>query len=98
MVHTLNHEEIEAIKNQRAYVIDVRSDDEVAAQRITAALHWDVRQMIEGRFPSIPKNAPIFVFCRSGNRSSEAQRLLGAAGFIDAHDLGGIESLPAELG
>lgn len=97
MLHQLTRAEIDSIKNQRAYLIDVRSDEEVAEQNISSAMHWDVRQMSEGRFPNIPKDAPVFVFCRSGNRSSEAQRLLGGAGFTDAHDMGGIDSLPSEL-
>lgn len=97
MLHQLTPTEVEAIKHQQAYLIDVRSGEEVAERRIASALHWDVRQMVEGRFPNIPKNAPVFVFCRSGNRSSTAQRLLGGAGFTDAHDVGSIDSLPIEL-
>lgn len=97
MIHQLTREEISNIQNARAYLIDVRSSEEVAAQRIPAALHWDVQQMAQGRFPNIPKDSPVFVYCQSGNRSSEAQRLLGGAGFTDAHDMGGIDSIPAEL-
>ena len=97
MDHRLTQEELDAIRSGRAYLIDVRSDEEVAERKCPAALHWDVRQMVEGRFPNIPKELPVFVFCRSGNRSSTAQRLLGGAGFTDAHDIGGLESIPNQL-
>ncbi|MGZ6005518.1 MAG: rhodanese-like domain-containing protein, partial [Candidatus Saccharimonadales bacterium] len=97
MDHRLTREEIEAILSGRAYLVDVRSDEEVAEKACPTAMHWDVRQMVEGRFPDIPKNLPVFVFCRAGNRSSTAQRLLGGAGFTDAHDIGGLENVPSEL-
>lgn len=97
MEHRLTREEIEAILNNKAYLIDVRSDQEVAEKHCPAALHWDVQQMVEGRFPHIDKNMPVFVFCRAGNRSATAQRLLGGAGFTDAHDVGGLKNIPQEL-
>ena len=97
MTHQFTTEEINAIKSERAFLIDVRSEEEVAERNIPIAMHWDVRQMAEGRFPTIPKDSTVFVFCRSGGRSSDAQRLLGGAGFINAHDAGGIDSIPTEL-
>ncbi len=97
MLHQLTREELQDIKARRSYLIDVRSAEEVADRSIPGALNWDVRQMVEGRFPNVDKSSPVFVFCRSGNRSSEAQRLLGAAGFTDSHDLGSIDALPNDL-
>lgn|SRR3989344_2379752 len=97
MGHHITQEEINAINNQRAYLLDVRSAEEVAVSACPGAIHWDVRQMAAGRFPNIPRNMPVFVFCRSGNRSSTAQRLLGGAGFTDAHDVGGLENVPVEF-
>jgi phage shock protein E len=97
MEHRLTREEIDAIINKRACLIDVRSDQEVAEKRCPVALHWDVQQMIEGRFPTIARDLPVFVFCRSGTRSAVAQRLLGGAGFTDAHNIGGLKEIPQEL-
>ena len=97
MEHRLTHEEIDAILTKQAYLIDVRSDAEVAEKHCPTALHWDVQQMVEGRFPNIPRDAPVFVFCRSGSRSAMAQRLLGGAGFTNAHSLGGLSDVPQEL-
>lgn len=97
MDHKLTREEVESIKSGRAYLLDVRSDEEVTEKNCRYAMHWDVQQMVEGRFPNIPRDRPVFVFCRSGNRSSTAQRLLGGAGFTDAHDMGSIQDVPDEL-
>lgn len=97
MDHKLTREEINAIKKGRSYLIDVRSDAELAEFNCKYAKHWDVQEMIEGRMPDISKESPVFLFCRSGNRSAVAQRSMAAAGFVDAHDLGGLETLPDEL-
>jgi phage shock protein E len=97
MEHSLTSEEVGAIKSGKAYLIDVRSAGEVAATSCPSAMHWDVQQMVEGRFPAILKNVPVFVFCRSGSRSATAQRLLGANGFSDAHNVGGFDKIPKEL-
>ena len=97
MDHRLTREEIESIKSGRAHLVDVRSLEELAEKSCHYAMHWDIQQMVEGRFPDIPKDRPVFVFCRSGSRSANAQRLLGGAGFTDAHNIGGIGNVPAEL-
>lgn len=97
MDHELTREEIEAIKSGRAYLVDVRTSAELNEKSCHSAMHWDVQQMVEGRFPDIPKDRPVFVFCRSGGRSANAQRLLGGNGFTDAHNIGGIDHVPAEL-
>ncbi len=97
MDHKLTRQEIEAIKNGRAYLLDVRSEAELAERSCRFAKHWDVQEMIEGRMPDLPKDRPVFLFCRSGNRSAVAQRSMDAAGFTDTHNLGGIASIPDEL-
>lgn len=97
MDHKLTREEIEAIKNGRAALVDVRSTAELAEKKCAQAQHWDVDQMTQGRFPNIPKDQPVFVFCHSGTRSSLAQRLMSAEGFTDTHNLGGINDVPEEL-
>ncbi len=97
MEHRLTHEEIQAILEGRALLVDVRSDAEVAEHTCRAAMHWDVQEMVEGRFPSVDKSMPVFVFCRSGNRSATAQTLLLGNGFTDVHNIGGVHSVPDEL-
>ena len=97
MDHKLTAKEIHEIKSGRAFLVDVRSEEELAEQSCPIAIHWDVRQMSQGRFPKIPREKPVFVFCRAGNRSSIAQSMLLAHGFTDVRNLGGIHNLPDEL-
>ena len=97
MEHKLTQEEIAKIKDGRAFLIDVRSESELAEKSCSTALHWDADQMVQGRFPHIPKDQPVFVFCRAGNRSSVAQSMLSADGFTDVHNIGGLHNVPEEL-
>lgn len=97
MEHKLSLDEIQQIKDGRATLIDVRSAAEVAEKHCEFALHWDVDQMIQGRFPDAPKDKPVFVFCRAGNRSAVAQALLTKDGFLDVHNVGGLHNVPDEL-
>ncbi len=97
MEHKLTQDDIEKIKDGRAVLLDVRSDRELAEKSCKLALHWDFDRMIRGVFPSIPKDKPIYVFCRVGNRSAHSQEMLIKEGFRDVHNIGGIHSLPQEL-
>lgn len=97
MEHKLTQDEIEKIRDGRAVLVDVRSEKEVAEKSCKLAQHWDVDEMIQGRFPSISKDLPIFVFCQERNRSVTAQQLLIKEGFVEVHNIGSIRNVPAEL-
>ncbi len=97
MDHKLTHEEIQSIKDGRAILLDVRSEAELAERSCSYAKHWDFDEMTRGIFPNYSKDLPIFVFCRSGNRSAVAQSMLNKQGYDDVHNLGGINSIPDEL-
>jgi rhodanese-related sulfurtransferase len=46
-------------------------------------------QELDGRMSELePKDRPIVVYCRSGNRSGRAARMLKEAGYVSVHDLG----------
>ncbi len=96
-MHKLNKHEIDSIKNKQMFLIDVRTAEEVAEQGSPIAIHWDVQRMIAGDFPVVPKDKPVFVFCRSGSRSSIAQSLMLSQGFTKVQNLGGIDDIPREL-
>ncbi len=70
-------------------LIDVRTAEEFASGHIEGALNIPVEQM-SGRLDEIPGEAPIVVYCRSGNRSASAARILTEAGYAPVYDLGGI--------
>jgi len=42
------------------------------------------------RLSEIPKDKPVVLYCRSGNRSNQAAQILERAGYSQIYDLGGI--------
>ena len=97
MEHKLSSDEIQKVKDGHAVLLDVRSEGELAEKNCRFAQHWDVDQMSRGIFPNFRKDQPVFIFCRSGNRSAVAQALLTKEGYDDVHNLGGIVNVPEEL-
>lgn len=70
-------------------LIDVRSKEEFKSGHIPGAMNIDVQALMQ-RLDDVPKNKPVVLYCRSGNRSGQAARLLQQAGYTDIYDLGGI--------
>ncbi len=71
------------------FLLDVRTPAEFAGGHITGAANIAVETLQE-HLGEIPRDQPIVLYCRSGNRSAQAAQLLAAAGFTDIYDLGGI--------
>jgi len=74
-------------------LIDVRTPQEFSENHIKGAKNITlddgfIQNVIKDR--SISKSTPIYLYCRSGNRSYQAARQLIDAGYINIYDLGGI--------
>ena len=70
-------------------LIDVRTAMEFQSGHIPGALNIDV-QVLSARLKDVPKDKPVVLYCRSGNRSASAAGLLQGAGYTEIYDLGGI--------
>jgi rhodanese-related sulfurtransferase len=70
-------------------LVDVRTAEEFASGHIPGAVNIDV-QHLQLRMREIPRDQPVVLYCRSGNRSATAARILKAEGYEDVYDLGGI--------
>ncbi len=79
-----------------AQIYDVRTAEEFQQEHIEGAFLLPVDQIGSGQLPTVDKNQPIAVYCRSGNRSATAKQLLEAAGFTNVTDLGGISGLKSQ--
>lgn len=66
-------------------LLDVREPVEWAGGHAPGAHHQPLGQLDPSRLPAA---APVYVICRSGNRSAHATRALIAAG-VDAHNVAG---------
>lgn len=71
-----------------ARLVDVRTPSEFAAGHIPGAANIPVQDLGARMKELQPKDAAIVVYCRSGNRSGTAARMLKSAGFAVVHDLG----------
>lgn len=71
-----------------ARLIDVRTPSEFAAGHIPGALNIPLQQLDSRLTELQPTDRPVVLYCRSGNRSGSAARLLKNAGFAAVHDLG----------
>lgn len=69
--------------------IDVRTKGEYDSGHKEGALHHDIMDMMAGKFPEIPKDAEITLYCESGNRAMMAQGMLEGAGFTSITNGGG---------
>ena len=76
-------------------VIDVRTPREIAQGKIIdSALEIDFyRNDFAKKINKLPKDKKYLIYCRSGNRSSKALKLMKKAGFTEVYELqGGITS------
>lgn len=78
----------ELAERHGALIIDVREPDEWAQARIPGAIHIPLGQIRE-RAHEIPRDRPVILQCRSGNRSAGATRTLLDLGFANVHNLAG---------
>ncbi|NMO13659.1 rhodanese-like domain-containing protein [Pyxidicoccus fallax] len=71
-----------------AMLVDVRTPEEFAAGHLPGALNIPVDELPR-RFSELGSpDKPLIVYCRSGARSSRAERLLKERGFQDVFNLG----------
>ena len=77
-----------------ATIIDVRTPDEYADGYYQGARNIPVNSLLAQLDQIGPKDQPVVVYCASGGRSSVAQAMLKASGFVDVTNAGGIGDMP----
>mmetsp|Transcript_17719 Transcript_17719/g.57972 ORF Transcript_17719/g.57972 Transcript_17719/m.57972 type:complete len:115 (+) Transcript_17719:108-452(+) len=80
-----------AISDKNVPLIDVRTGLEYKSGHIENAVNIDFfdRANFNENFASFDREKPIYLYCRSGNRSQRAARKLVANGFKKIYDLKG---------
>lgn len=80
-------------------IIDVRTAEEFAAGHFPGAINIPHEDIIEGiEEYNVGKDRTVLLYCRSGNRSGQAEARLQAAGFSGAKNVGGLNALLAATG
>ena len=70
-------------------VIDVRTEAEWNIGHLEGALHIEWQEILKIS-SDIKKDEEIFLYCRSGNRSGKATKILLEAGYVNAKNAGSI--------
>ncbi len=78
-VQTDNNQLTEAIKDG-AFLVDVRTPAEFSAGSVKGAVNIPLDK-VPNQLSKFKNKKSIVVFCRSGSRSSQAQRILESNGF-----------------
>ncbi|MGM9905931.1 rhodanese-like domain-containing protein [Lactobacillus sp.] len=77
-------------KTPYAKLIDVREKDEYEAGHIPASINIPLSSIGAAREEIADLDTPLFVHCRSGNRSAQAVDLLKQMGYSNVKNIGGI--------
>ncbi len=78
-------------KDENAFILDVRTEDEVGDGYIPKANHIDIYlgQGFIDELQKLDKTKNYYVYCRSGNRSGQACAIMNSIGFENTSNLEG---------
>ena len=84
-----------AVQDANSIIIDCRTPGETAGGMVTGAqeLDWLAGAWTEEAVQSLDPAKSYYLYCRSGNRSGQAVKLLRAKGFDSVFNAGGYGSL-----
>lgn len=79
---------VRELVESKAMIIDAREEDEYALSHIKGAVNIPLSQFRD-RLDEIPKDQPVYVHCRSSQRSYNMVRALGQLGYDHVYNLDG---------
>ena len=86
----------EVLENGEVHLVDVREQVEFAGGRVAGASLLPLAEL-EARHAELDHTKPIYVMCRTGRRSGEAQKKLKSLGFTNVINVsGGFEAWKKE--
>lgn len=79
------------MNENKAYLVDVRGNDEWDSLHAKDALHLSVDRIMNGEVPTKDKSKKLYLYCASGGRASMAAAKLKSSGY-SVENLGGLSS------
>ena len=76
------------LENEEITLLDVRESSEYEGGHIEGAVNAPLSSLDANQL-SYPRDEPIYVICRSGNRSAQAASQLQDAGYTEIYDVSG---------
>lgn len=91
-------EEARSMMNEEAIILDVREADEYESGHIPNAIQLSVNELEAKAIEVLSdKQQVILIYCRSGNRSAQASKILNKLNYEQVYDFGGINDWPYEI-
>lgn len=80
-----------AIQDEGVQLIDVRTPQEFSQGKIAHAVNLDFfdREALLAGLEKLDKSVPVYIYCRSGQRSGKAAGMMKRLGFSKVYDLRG---------
>ncbi len=90
--------EFKALISGNGILVDVRTPEEFAQGNIEGAANIDfLNSDFETKIQELDKSTPIYLYCRSGNRSGQSMKKMKALGFTEVYNLmGGYKAWSAQ--
>ena len=86
--------EILAAIEHKALIVDVRTPEEFADGHYPGAINIPHETILDGLNElGVTADTAVILYCRSGNRSGQAEQVLQEKGFTEARNAGGLEAL-----
>ncbi|MNJ65661.1 Thiosulfate sulfurtransferase PspE precursor [compost metagenome] len=86
--HQIHVSEVRALVDENAKMIDVREKGEFASGHIVNAVNIPLSELRE-RMNEIPKDEPVYIHCRSAQRSYNAVMALQNSGYTNVINISG---------
>lgn len=87
-----------AKSQQPPTIVDVRTPEEFADNHLKDAINIDFRDpSFETKIKALSKDQPYVLYCRSGNRSGQAEKLMKSLGFKSVENLGSLQEAAKKL-
>lgn len=98
MLFTKKEKLMHVYDKSKITVIDARTPSEYAEGHVAGALNIDVMgSAFRSEILKLDKSKAYKVYCRSGNRSGQAQTIMQSLGFIDVENLGSLDQAKQKL-
>jgi rhodanese-related sulfurtransferase len=91
-----NNENLATLVNDGAFLVDVRSPGEFADGNVKGSVNIPLDQ-VQNQLAKFKDKESIVVFCRSGNRSSQAKSILEQNGFTNVTNGGTWQNINAVM-
>ena len=77
-------------QTSNAMLVDVRTPEEYREGHIPGSINVPLQQIEDIDLEVSDMSTPLYIYCRSGARSSQATAVLQEMGYEEVHNIGGI--------